>query len=233
MERYRSAMDRLSAEFAGLIEEALGLEPGSITKLFGTSQRNDLSLRKYLPPSPENEAEAEYRQGIGAHKDVSVVTYLLQQSQHNCLEVQNKQGAWISVPPRPGSLVVNIGRILEAMTAGICAATVHRVVLKSEGFVDTNGASLGPRLSIAFFQDVNLRLRLDDLSLEIPSHVAALRRGEKVVSSVEDWGEGLFDRTIGDSHFVDYLTGFPDVGERWYPEILPLAVNKLAGLQAV
>ncbi|RDW58917.1 uncharacterized protein DSM5745_11123 [Aspergillus mulundensis] len=40
-----------------------------------------------------------------------------------CLEVQTQAGVWIAAPPLPGTLVLNIGRMLECSTHGVCAAT--------------------------------------------------------------------------------------------------------------
>jgi isopenicillin N synthase-like dioxygenase len=43
------------------------------------------------------------------------------------LEVLNDQDQWIDAPPMPGAFVVNIGDMLEVMTAGTFVATAHRV----------------------------------------------------------------------------------------------------------
>ncbi|MGY1616954.1 isopenicillin N synthase family dioxygenase [Geodermatophilus sp. SYSU D00691] len=63
--------------------------------------------------------------GIGAHTDYECFTLLLPTAPG--LEVLNGAGEWIDVPPRPGTLVVNVGDILETWTNGRFVATTHRV----------------------------------------------------------------------------------------------------------
>lgn len=50
------------------------------------------------------------RMGLGAHKDFSWVTLVLQ-DEVGGLEVLNSEGKWIDVPPREGTLVVNVGQV--------------------------------------------------------------------------------------------------------------------------
>src|ERR1700722_5259969 len=72
-------------------------------------------------------ASGESDQGVGAHKDSGFVTLLLQEKRAG-LQVQADDGHWIDAPPVPGSLVVNIGEILEMASNGYLRANVHRVV---------------------------------------------------------------------------------------------------------
>lgn len=78
----------------------------------------------YPPPPPPSCAEEEEeggegdgdgdedeeRMGLGAHKDFSWVTLVLQ-DEVGGLEVLNSEGKWIDVPPREGTLVVNVGQV--------------------------------------------------------------------------------------------------------------------------
>lgn len=71
----------------------------------------------HYPPSwGEEEVEGEggdgdeERMGLGAHKDFSWVTLVLQ-DEVGGLEVLNSEGKWIDVPPRKGTLVVNVGQV--------------------------------------------------------------------------------------------------------------------------
>lgn len=74
-------------------------------------------------------AEAEDRPGIGAHTDYECFTMLL--SDQPGLEVMNEDGVWVDAPPlKKGdeeALVINIGDMLEVLTAGQFIATSHRV----------------------------------------------------------------------------------------------------------
>ena len=75
------------------------------------------------------DAEAEDRPGIGAHTDYECFTMLLPDQPG--LEVMNEDGDWVDAPPlKEGgeeALVINIGDMLEVLTAGQFVATSHRV----------------------------------------------------------------------------------------------------------
>ncbi|WP_028238591.1 isopenicillin N synthase family dioxygenase [Stutzerimonas azotifigens] len=71
------------------------------------------------------DGEAQDAPGIGAHTDYECFTILL--ADRPGLEVMNDLGQWIDAPPLDGAFVVNIGDMLEVMTAGAFVATAHRV----------------------------------------------------------------------------------------------------------
>ncbi|KAF3352532.1 Homoserine O-acetyltransferase [Verticillium dahliae VDG1] len=226
IETYRSAVQDLATSFISLTSEALGLEANSFSWLFEDTPFSRLNLRMY--PAPLEESNGGARHGIAPHKDSSFMTYLLQGGDHNCLEVQNKTGNWIAVPPIPGTLVVNIGRLLEILTRGVCIATTHRVILGSAGFLDKHGNRLGSRFSIPFFQNVNLRLMPDDFAVDVPPHVADLSRGKRAVTDSGTFFSGIFDDSAGDTVFVSMLTSFVETAKAWYPDLLPVALKKQA-----
>ncbi|EEY16857.1 2OG-Fe(II) oxygenase superfamily [Verticillium alfalfae VaMs.102] len=226
VETYRCAVQDLATSFISLTSEALGLETNSFSWLFKDAPFSRLNLRMY--PAPLEESNRGARYGIAPHKDSSFMTYLLQGGDHNCLEVQSKTGNWIAVPPIPGTLVVNIGRLLEILTRGVCIATTHRVILGSTGFLDKHGNRLGSRLSIPFFQNVNLRLMPDDFAVDVPAHVVDLSRGERIVADSGTFFSGIFDDSVGDTVFVSMLTSFVETAKVWYPDLLPVALKKQA-----
>ncbi len=71
------------------------------------------------------DGDAQDAPGIGAHTDYECFTIL--KADQPGLEVMNEQGEWIDAPPVEGAFVVNIGDMLEVMTAGAFVATAHRV----------------------------------------------------------------------------------------------------------
>ncbi|KQQ56808.1 2OG-Fe(II) oxygenase [Pseudomonas sp. Leaf127] len=71
------------------------------------------------------DGDAQDAPGIGAHTDYECFTIL--KADQPGLEVMNEQGEWIDAPPLEGAFVVNIGDMLEVMTAGAFVATAHRV----------------------------------------------------------------------------------------------------------
>ncbi|MGY1604746.1 isopenicillin N synthase family dioxygenase [Geodermatophilus sp. SYSU D00815] len=98
---------------------ALG-EPADAFDRFVTKPPSQLRLIHY--PYDPTAVDAV---GIGAHTDYECFTLLLPTAPG--LEVLNGAGEWIDVPPREGTLVVNVGDILETWTNGRFVATTHRV----------------------------------------------------------------------------------------------------------
>jgi isopenicillin N synthase-like dioxygenase len=103
---------------------ALGLEEGYFDAMV-TRPPSKLRLIHY----PFDDA-AQDAPGIGAHTDYECFTILL--ADKPGLEVMNDQGQWIDAPPVEDAFVVNIGDMLEVMTAGTFVATAHRVRTVSE-----------------------------------------------------------------------------------------------------
>jgi isopenicillin N synthase-like dioxygenase len=93
----------------------------------------------HYPPKPRVEAGASL--GVGAHTDYGLIT-LLWQDDVGGLEVQRDSG-WLSVPPLPGTFVINVGDLLARWSNDRFASTNHRVV--------SNGDN--DRYSMAVFLD--------------------------------------------------------------------------------
>lgn len=234
LESYLAAISDLGNLMKSLVAEALDLEPDAMDKFFHNPPRNKVSLLKY-PSPPSNTSNGindlrqptnEQFQGVGSHKDGGFLTYLLQATPHAGLEAQNKSGEWIPIPPIENTLVVNVGRSLESMTGGVCTATTHRVCLRPDNFVDPHGHPLGPRFSYPVFQTLKLDLSHDELcSLQLPAHIRALVQDEKVKSDAEAFFAKYHLMSPGQGIFTARLTSHPDVGRRWYPELLEAALK--------
>lgn len=229
VESYLEEVDKLAQSFKTLIAEALDLPPTALDQFFDTPQQHKLKLIKYPEPSSASVSDDDNAatQGVGPHKDSCFLTYLLQATPHTGLEVQNKSGDWIPAPPIPGTLVINIGRALEALTGGICTATTHRVSLKRENFIDAaTGKPLGPRFSFPVFQGVSLDLSADQISLDISPHIRDLVKDEKVKSDAEATFNNMFRGSLGQGTLIARITSHQDVGKRWYPELLAEALKE-------
>jgi isopenicillin N synthase-like dioxygenase len=91
----------------------------------------------HYPPSPPQTQDW----GAGEHTDYGLVT-LLAQDDSGGLQIAAPEG-WIDAPPIPGTLVCNIGDMLDRLTGGWYRSTPHRV----------RNLSGHGRLSFPFFLD--------------------------------------------------------------------------------
>ncbi|HLJ96524.1 MAG TPA: 2-oxoglutarate and iron-dependent oxygenase domain-containing protein [Gemmataceae bacterium] len=91
--------------------------------------------------------------GVGEHTDYGMLTVLLQDDTGG-LEVRSRSG-WLAAPPIPGSLVCNIGDMLDRMTRGLYRSTPHRV----------RNPAPRDRLSFPFFFDPNFFARVQSIDL--------------------------------------------------------------------
>ncbi|KAH8691629.1 putative oxidoreductase [Talaromyces proteolyticus] len=223
IEKYLEDINTLAESFKSLVAEALELPPNAFRQFFDYPQQNKLKLIKY--PEPIDSKPGEDTQGVGPHKDSCFLTFLLQGTPHTGLEVQNKAGAWLPVTPIPGTLVINIGRALEAITSGVCTATTHRVNLRKENYMDGNGKSLGPRFSFAVFQGVSLDLGAQKINVNIPQHIKDLVKDAKVRSDAEATFNQMFTGNIGEGTLIARITSHQDVAQKWYPDLLEKALK--------
>jgi isopenicillin N synthase-like dioxygenase len=99
-----------------------------------------LKMIHYLVPP-----DATPRSGVAPHVDFSWITLLLQDSVGG-LSVCTPGGVWREVEPIAGTLVVNLGEILQYASESYFLATPHQVVSRT-----------GSRISLPFFLNPGLR----------------------------------------------------------------------------
>jgi isopenicillin N synthase-like dioxygenase len=88
--------------------------------------------------------------GVGPHTDFGLLTVLCQDHVGG-LQVENANGEWIEAPPIPGTLVVNVGDLLERWTDGAFRSTPHHVI----------NSSAQERLSLVLAFDPNPETMID------------------------------------------------------------------------
>ena len=113
----------------------------------------------FYPPSTDTD-EAEQRFGVAPHTDFGVLTLLLQ-DQSGGLQVRTRDGVWIEAPPIDGTLVCNIGDLLQRWSNDRFASTVHRVINRTKN----------ARYSIPVFYDPNTRAQIDPKDLGVPAEL--------------------------------------------------------------
>lgn len=84
----------------------------------------------------------------GQHEDINLITLLVGSNEAG-LEILRRDGSWLPVTTIEGTIVVNIGDMLQRLTNHVLPSTTHRVV-------NPVGAAVGePRYSIPFFMHPN------------------------------------------------------------------------------
>jgi isopenicillin N synthase-like dioxygenase len=125
---FRPAMQALFGALEGAgrrVLRAIAVHLGQPADFFDSpvSDGNSiLRLLHYPPVSPEAAAVR-----AGAHEDINVITLLLGAEEAG-LQLLSRDGDWLEVPAPPGSLVVNVGDMLQRQTGGQLPSTTHRVV---------------------------------------------------------------------------------------------------------
>ena len=103
---------------------------------------------QYYPPQPDGAGEDEF--GVAPHTDFGVLTVLCQDAVGG-LEIRQRNGEWAAMPPIPGTLVVNIGDLLQRWSNRRYRSTVHRVI----------NSSGRERLSLVLAYDPNFETLVD------------------------------------------------------------------------
>ena len=184
---------RLVCAFA----EALDQPSDALDGLVGAKPNQTMKIIRY--PGQEGPRDD---QGVGAHKDSGLLTFVLQDSRRG-LQVRKEDGSWVDAVPVPGTFVVNIGELLELASNGYLRATIHRVVSPGPG---------EERVSVAFF--LGARLDAEVPLLNLPPHLAAEAKGPASDP------ENPLSRSVGQNYLKGRLRSHPDVAERWHADLL-------------
>jgi isopenicillin N synthase-like dioxygenase len=116
------AFDALGARLLSAIARAAGLPENFFDDKVNLG--NSILRVIHYPPMPPEPTESVR---AGAHEDINVITLLLGAEEPG-LQVLTKRGEWLPINPAPGSLVCNVGDMLQRLTNKHLRSTTHRVV---------------------------------------------------------------------------------------------------------
>ena len=116
------ALDALGVEILSAIAIDLKLPP----RFFDDAVKDGNSILRLLHYPPQVAPPPQGSVRAGAHEDINVITLLLG-AEEGGLQVLHRNGQWLDVNPPAGSLVVNIGDMLQRLTNHVLPSTTHRV----------------------------------------------------------------------------------------------------------
>ncbi len=119
---------------------------------------------RYVTPDDAVVADDGQGQGVGAHRDTGLLTFV-HQDDVGGLQVE-RDGGFVDVAALPGAYVVNVGEMFQLVTRGYFKATVHRVVSPPAGT---------ERISVAYFFNPKLEATL--VPIDLPQELAAEAHG--------------------------------------------------------
>jgi isopenicillin N synthase-like dioxygenase len=194
-ENWMARLSEISLTLLGAWAEALGAPAEIFEPAFAENPSSLLKIVRY--PAV---AEGVETQGVGAHKDLGVLTLLYVEEGKAGLQV-DIDGEWVDAPPIPRAFIVNIGELLEAATDGYLKATLHRVV-------SLPGSD---RISIPFFYAPALDSVIPQL--ELPEDLKQAARG------VARDPNNPIHRVYGKNWLKSRVRAHPNVVEAHHPHL--------------
>jgi len=112
-------------DLGGRILQAIAVYLKLDRHFFDATVKDGNSILRLLhyPPVPKEGPNVR----AGAHEDINTITLLLGAEEAG-LEVKDRDGQWLPINPPPGSVVCNIGDMLQRLTNHVLPSTTHRVV---------------------------------------------------------------------------------------------------------
>ncbi|CAM8911145.1 unnamed protein product [Rhodiola kirilowii] len=124
---YTNEVRKLGLTLFELLSGALGLKNTHLEEM-GCAERLCI-LGNYYPPCPQPELTL----GASSHADSGFLTVLLQDQVKGLQLLRN--GKWLDVPPVAGSLIINMGYLMQLITNDKFKSVTHRVVAPKESRV--------------------------------------------------------------------------------------------------
>jgi isopenicillin N synthase-like dioxygenase len=199
LEAWMAEMEQLGRTLLRALALALGQPREHFTPLVTPRPEVLVKLIRY----PARDPGQTDGQGVGDHRDTGFLSFV-HQDDAGGLQVRIDD-EYVDVEPVPGAFVVNLGEMLQLLTHGYFAATVHRVVSPPAGT---------ERISVAYF--FNPRLEATLAPLELPADLAAAAPG-----GASDDPTNPILANYGDNSLKVRLRAHPDVAQRHHADLVP------------
>ena len=220
---FRTTVSSFLDEMASLSErlmELLALSLDSPRDRFREDEPNvQMKIARY-PPAPDvedagsNPIDGVGTFGVGAHTDSGYLSLLLQDDVGG-LQVKNGAGEWIDAPPKPDTVVVNLGEMVQLCTGGYYLATPHRVVSRAT----PTGEEPRDRISRPVFWNPSLDAVVR--ATELSETLTWQRPRPRVLDATDSHGEGknALLATYGANALKSLARSHPEVMERHHRDL--------------
>ena len=197
-------------ELLAALALSLGLKESHFRETFGPEETR-MSLTKYI----HYPGSATGQHGVNAHKDTGFLTLLLPFAPG--LEIQHlESGEWFPVEIVPGSIVVNLGEVLQSKTGQYFVATPHRVVTTKERY--SCAYFHGPSLDYPMQTKLELDPKFAKAVEASPFHRNAkfMARKEETEQGVGDMESEQCSTTYGEQLWNYFRRAYPQIVESYY-----------------
>ncbi|XP_059661362.1 gibberellin 2-beta-dioxygenase 1-like [Cornus florida] len=131
---YVSAVKKMACEIVELLADGLKIQPRNVfSKLLMDEQSDSVFRLNHYPPCPElqdDDMNDPNMIGFGEHTDPQIIS-VLRSNNTSGLQINLRDGNWISIPPDQNSFFINVGDSLQVMTNGKFKSVRHRVLANS------------------------------------------------------------------------------------------------------
>ncbi|XP_023752820.1 S-norcoclaurine synthase 1 [Lactuca sativa] len=146
LDEYSKALQGVSMELFKLMSINLRIKPATLSNMYENCTQG--IRMNYYPPC----YEADKVLGLAPHSDATGITLLVQINEVQGLQIK-KNSKWVPIKPIPGSIIVNIGDVMEIMSNGEYTSIEHRAMVNFER----------ERISIAAFHSPGVKAMIGPL----------------------------------------------------------------------
>eukprot|EP00299_Pterocystis_sp_00344_P019008 c9466_g1_i3.p1 GENE.c9466_g1_i3~~c9466_g1_i3.p1 ORF type:complete len:255 (+),score=49.39 c9466_g1_i3:231-995(+) len=206
--QYTTQLKLLSERLLVLLAQVVGMAPEQMLAHFVDEPHVRMKLVRYpkLSEAEHSLPNVESLFGVGPHKDYGFFGLLLQDDVGGLQYQHNVMGQWIDAQPIPGTFVVTLGEMIEALTDRHFPATVHRVL------VPRNSS----RQSVNFFYCP----RPDAVVSPIPLPISITKTP---IAQLDGDPNNVIYNAYGENALKGMCRSHPDVVQAHHPDLLHLA----------
>lgn len=131
VDEYIVAVKKMAYQVMELMADGLNIKPRNVMSKLLKDEKSDSCFRvNHYPPCPDHQLQALSGRnliGFGEHTDPQIIS-VLRSNNTSGLQIQLRDGTWVSVPSDQSSFFLNVGDALQVMTNGRFKSVKHRVL---------------------------------------------------------------------------------------------------------